>query len=108
MAPLLLMLSSSVLTTCLPDFLGYTSATNDSPHKDLCLFATTVYCSVSQKIVSVATGSCLLGTFNGGFPMFQCLFIGKDSKDAPHCVVWSIACLTLSELTQPKYGLNLS
>ena len=109
MAPLLLILSSSVLTNCLPDFIGYTSATNESlPTKTCACLTPLSTAGVSEKIVSVATGSCHLGTFNAGFLLFKCLFIGKESRATPHCVVWSIFCLTISELTHPKNGLNFS
>ena len=105
------MLSSSVLTNSLPDFIGYTSATNESLPTNTCAFGyltplTTA--GVPEKIVSVATESCLLGTFNAVFLLFKCLFIGKESRATPHWVVWSIVHLTISELTQPMYGLNLS
>ena len=109
MAPLLLVLSSSLFTNCLPDFIGYTSATNESLPTKTCACLTPLSTGgVSEKIVSVATGSRVLGTCNAGFLLFKCLFIGKESKATPHCLVWSIVCLTLSELTQPKNGLNFS
>ena len=109
MAPLLLILSSSVLTNCLPDFIGCTFAPNESlPTKTYACLTPLSTAGVSEKIVSVATGSCLLGTFNAGFLLFKCLFIGKQTRATPHCVVWSIVCLTVSELTQPKNGLNFS
>ena len=61
MAPLLLILSSSVLTNCLPDFIGYTSATNESlPTKTCGCLTQLSTAGVSEKIVSVATGSCFL------------------------------------------------
>ena len=103
------MLSSSVFTNCLPDFIGYTSATNESLPTKTCACLTPLSTSgVSEMIVSVATDSCLLGTFNAGFLLLKCLFIGKESKATPHYVVWSMVCLTISELTHPILGLNLS
>ena len=57
MAPLLLILSSSVLTNYLPDFIGYTSATNESLTTKTCAGLTPLSTAgVSEKIVSLATG----------------------------------------------------
>ena len=33
-----------------------------------------------------------------GSLLFKCLFIGKESRAIPHCVVWSMVCLTIPEL----------
>ena len=73
-----MILSSSVLTNCLPDFTGHTSATNESLPTKACACLTPLSTAgISEKIVSVATGSCHLGTFNAGFLLFRGIFIGK-------------------------------
>ena len=70
MAPLLLILSSSVFTNCLPDFIVYTSATNESLPTKTCACLTPLFtAAVSEKIVSVSTGSWL-GEGGGGWAGF--------------------------------------
>ena len=72
------MLSSSVFTDCLPDFIGYTSATDESlPIKTCACLTPLSTAGVSEKIVSVATDSCLLGTFKCWVSTFQVSFHWK-------------------------------
>ena len=87
-APLLLMMSSWVLTNCFPLFIGYASATRVSlPTNTWACLTQLSTAGVSEKTVSVATASCLLGIVSAGFLDFKCFFIGKVlGKETPHWV----------------------
>ena len=77
-APLLLILASRVLTNCFPLIIGYEYATKVSlPINTWACLTPLSTAGVSEKIVSVATGSCLLGMLSAGFLYLRCLFIGK-------------------------------
>ena len=70
---------SYTVTSSLPIApLVYTSATNESlPTKTCACLTPLSTAGVSEKIVSVATDSCLLGTFNAQFLLFKCSFHRK-------------------------------
>ena len=68
MAHHLLMLVSRVLTNCFPLFIGYVSATRVSlPTNTWACLTPLPTAGVSEKTVSVATASCLLGMLSAGF-----------------------------------------
>ena len=85
MAPLNLMLSSSVLTNCFWDLRGQTSVTR-------VLFATQIWAmvtpesiaGVSEKMVSVATSSDLLGMLKAGNLDLKCFLIGYLVEATAH------------------------
>ena len=87
-APHLPMLSSWVLTNCFPLLIGYASATRVSlPTNTQAWLTPLSTAGVSEKTVSVATASCLLGMLSAGFLGFTCFFIGKVlGKETPHWV----------------------
>ena len=91
-APLLLMLSSRVLTNCFPHFIGKASATRVSlPTNTWACLTPLSTAGVSEKTVSVATGSCLLGMLSAGFLDYKCFFIGNVlGMETPHWVDYSM------------------
>ena len=91
-APLLLMLSSRVLTNCFPHFIGKASATRVSlPTNTWACLTPLSTAGVSEKTVSVATGSCLLGMLSARFLDYKCFFIGNVlGMETPHWVDYSM------------------
>ena len=85
MAPLNLMLSSSVLTNCFWDLRGYTSVTRVLlPTKLWAMVTLESIAGVSEKMVSVATSSDLLGMLKAGNLDLKCFLIGNLVEATAH------------------------
>ena len=85
MAPLNLMLSSSVLTNCFWNLRGYSSVTRVLlPTKIWAMVTPESMAGVSEKMVSVATSSDLLGMWKAGNLDLKCFLIGYLVEATAH------------------------
>ena len=85
MAPLNLMLSSSVLTNCFWDLRGYTSVTRVHFPTELWAMVTPEsMAGVSEKMVAVATSSDLLGMLKARNLDVKCFLIGYLVEATAH------------------------